>query len=229
MRKLQLIGGLIVLAVGWTALALQSVRYPFALHMTVHMAVVAIAAPLFALFLAGTRFDPVRLYPSWFPPLPVSLIELAVVWLWHTPLLHAAAQRSWAALVAEQLSFLIAGLWLWLAILGGTPAGRVSRGPMGIVALLLTLMHMTLLGAILALSPRVLYPRHHHHAIIGDPLGDQQLGGAIMLLIGGIVYMCAGLRLAFIAMSRETPGEHASLVETVSPGASSCPPSGAGD
>jgi putative membrane protein len=52
-------------------------------HMTMHMTVVAVAAPLITLSLAGTRFDPVRGAPYLFPPIPASLVELIVVWAWH--------------------------------------------------------------------------------------------------------------------------------------------------
>jgi putative membrane protein len=62
------------------------------------------------------------------------------------------------------------------------------------VGLLMTSMHMTLLGALLALSPRPLYP---HLSGIGNltPLADQHLGGAIMLLVGGLSYLTGGMWL----------------------------------
>jgi putative membrane protein len=47
---------------------------------------------------------------------------------------------------------------------------------------------MTLLGALFVLSPRPLYGH-------GSP-ADQHLGGAIMLLAGGISYTAGGLYLA---------------------------------
>jgi putative membrane protein len=62
------------------------------------------------------------------------------------------------------------------------------------VGLLLTSMHMTLLGALLALSPRPLY--FHIAGFSGlTPLEDQHLGGAIMLLVGGVSYLLGGLWL----------------------------------
>ena len=55
-------------------------------------------------------------------------------------------------------------------------------------------MHMTLLGALLALSPRPLYA--HAGEFNGlTALDDQHLGGAIMLLVGGISYLFGGLWL----------------------------------
>jgi putative membrane protein len=57
-------------------------------------------------------------------------------------------------------------------------------------------MHMTLLGALLALAPRPLYIHLHEQAggLAGlTPLDDQHLGGAIMLLVGGVSYLSGGL------------------------------------
>jgi putative membrane protein len=62
-----------------------------------------------------------------------------------------------------------------------------------VVALLLTSMHMTLLGALLALAPRPLY--HRAPASMPSALDDQHLGGAIMLLVGGLAYLAGGLGL----------------------------------
>jgi putative membrane protein len=161
--------------------------------MTMHMGVVAVAAPLLALALAGGRFDPVRRAPSLFPPVPVSLVELAVVWTWHAPALHHLARHSTAGLLAEQGMFLTSGLAVWLSAFGGDARERGNRIGAGVLALLLTSMHMTLLGALLALPPRALYV----HAAGGshDALQDQHLGGAIMLIVGGVSYLAGGLWL----------------------------------
>ena len=180
--------GLLVLMVAW--FAPRSRPEPFSLHMTVHMSIVALAAPLLALGIAGSAADPVRMAPRLFSPVLASVIELAVVWLWHTPLLHRAAAAEPAVYCAEQASFLLAGLFLWISAFGQHESPQ--RAGEGLIALLLTAMHMTLLGALIALSPRVLYA-HHSHA---HALDDQQLGGAIMILAGGISYIAGGLALA---------------------------------
>jgi putative membrane protein len=70
-------------------------------------------------------------------------------------------------------------------------------------------MHMTLLGALLALTPRPLYP--HADGFAGlTALEDQHLGGAIMLLIGGIAYLLCGLALTVreVQGSALPRGEH---------------------
>jgi putative membrane protein len=185
--------GALVLAVAWAHLGGASGHQPFATYMTAHMAVVAIAAPLLALSLAGSPWDPVGRWPGAFPALGASLVELIVVWAWHTPALHALARQQMWALGLEQASFLTAGLYLWISVLGGAADQR--RG-VGIVALLLTAIHMTLLGALLALAPRPLF--ESVHAVPGlSAVDDQHLGGAVMLILGAAAYLIAGIWLSW--------------------------------
>jgi putative membrane protein len=197
MRRAGLIFGLFTLALVWLTVLPQLAQQAFWAHMTMHMGVVAVAAPFIALGMADTRFDPVRKAPALFAPIPASIVELIVVWAWHSPVPHHLARHSTVGLVAEQGMFLVSGLLMWLSAFGGDVRGGGNRRAGGIVGLLLTSMHMTLLGALLALSPRPLY---HHGSSTAElagltPLDDQHLGGAIMLLIGGLAYLLGGLWL----------------------------------
>lgn len=203
MRRPALVAlGLGALACAWLMPWQALLGGGFSAHMTMHMSVVAVAAPLLALGLSGSTFDPVLRAPRLFSPLPASVVELLVVWGWHAPALHHAARHSTAVLLLEQGSFLASGLLVWLAAFGGTASGRADRGGAGVVALLLTSMHMTLLGALLALPPRVLYQHPGHAGAWLSPLADQHLGGAIMLVIGGVAYLSGGLFLMLELLGR---------------------------
>jgi putative membrane protein len=59
----------------------------------------------------------------------------------------------------------------------------------------LTSMHMTLLGALLALTPRALYAGHGSAGSGIGAVEDQHLGGAIMLIVGGVSYLAGALVL----------------------------------
>lgn len=195
MRAILCTLGMLTLGAAWfgplPAMAAQS----FAAHMAMHMMVVAIAAPLLAAGVAGSEYDPAHAQPQLFSPIPASMIELVVVWSWHAPLLHRAARHGVVPLVLEQSMFLAAGLLLWLSALSGNHPGDRHRAGAGILALLFTSMHMTLLGALFTLAPRTLYP-HAAGVIVGmSPLADQHVGGAIMLIVGGASYLASGLWL----------------------------------
>ena len=191
MRWLALAGGAATLALAWTGAATRMVEQPFSAHMSVHMAVVAVAAPLLAIAVAGGPWDPVQSRGWLFPPIPASIVEFIVVWSFHTPAMHHWVRHTAAGLFCEQALFFTGGLYLWMAALGGAPGQRDERAGSGVLALLLTSMHMTLLGALIALAPRPLFAHQG-----GSVLADQQLGGAIMLLVGGVSYLVGGLALS---------------------------------
>jgi putative membrane protein len=194
LRRGSLILGLAVLAATWLGPLPRLAGGSFAAHMTMHIAVVAVAAPLLALGMAGTGVDPVRAMPRLLSPIPASMIELVVVWAWHAPALHHAARHETGAFILEQASFVMAGLLLWIAAVGGNGEQRRVRAGSGVVALLFTSMHMTLLGALFALGNRPLF----HDT--PSALDDQQLGGVIMLLVGGASYLVGGLGLTALAL-----------------------------
>ena len=156
-------------------------------HMASHMIAVALAPPLLVCGLTGTALDPARRWPRAVTPVAMMLVELVTVWLWHVPALRESMRGSAALMAFEQLSFLAAGILLWFSVMA-TPQRAAGVG-----ALLLTSMHMTLLGALIGLAPRPLYSLHH--SIGMDPMEDQQLGGVIMLLVGGASYLTGGLYL----------------------------------
>lgn len=183
------LAGAALLASAWTGPLPLLARGSFTAHMGQHLLVVAAAAPLLALAALqqrGPRSRALRLLS----PLPASLVELVVVWAWHVPWLHHAARTGLEPFVAEQALFLAAGLLFWLSIVGavGDDGGRAAGT--AVVALALTLAHMTLLGALLALGPRPLYTHGGDAALA---LADQQRGGALMLVVSALVYITAGV------------------------------------
>jgi putative membrane protein len=184
--------GLLVLAACWALIVVGMDTGSFSGHMLAHMGVVVIAAPLLAAGVAGTPFDVTARF-SWLSPLPASLLEFGIVWLWHAPVMRRFSEISFAAGVLEQALFLIGGFVLWSTCFQYAQARRLS----GVLALLLTSMHMTLLGVLLALAPRALYGTDDV-TCLGVRLTaeqDQQAGGVIMLLFGAIAYLIGGLTL----------------------------------
>ncbi len=197
-----------VLASVWLGPLPELAQHSFAAHMAMHIAVVAVAAPLIALAIAGTPGDPVRAAPRLFAPIPASMIELVVVWAWHVPALHHAARHQWWALLSEQGSFIAAGVLLWISAIGGTIEQRRLRAGAGIFGLLFTSMHMTLLGALFALANRPLFQHASGSASPLSLLADQHLGGSIMLLVGGASYLAGGLWLTAVMLRSQVAPSH---------------------
>ncbi|SFB85890.1 cytochrome c oxidase assembly protein [Tropicimonas isoalkanivorans] len=186
MRPTFLLPGLALLVAIWT-LPLDTVLGVFPVHMLRHMVLVALAAPLLVLGLPKLA---ARVAIN---PLIAAVLEFAVVWGWHMPQTHAIGRLSGVGFVAEQASFLLVGVLVWAGCL-------LSRQPLaGAGGLLLTSMHMTLLGALLTLAPRDLYADMCGTA---PDLAGQQGGGMLMLAIGTPVYLVAGLMLTARALGR---------------------------
>lgn len=174
--------------------------------MLVHVAVASLAAPLIAAALAGSPRLMARLPDSLVSPLPVALAGFGVVWLWHIPILHGLARLSPWVGIAEQASFFVAALLLWTTALRPAPSASDGNAGDGILALLLTAMHMVLLGMLLTLTPLPLYT----YAIdtlgaVYAELAAQRIGGMLMLLGGGLSHLAGGLYLVN-RLLRQPPG-----------------------
>jgi putative membrane protein len=115
----------------------------------------------------------------------------AAIWLWHAPPIYTAIVSSalwhwlaFAALIAVSLVF-------WARIVAALRHDIAAA----LAALLGTLMHTGLLGALLTFAPRILYPVLADGASAWhlEPLQDQQLAGLIMWVGGGVFYLLAAL------------------------------------
>lgn len=194
MRWISLILGLTVLAMIWLGPLLDAWRGSFAAGMAAHMGVIAIAAPLIAIGLPD-RWRPGPRMPAALPVL-ASLFEFLAVWGWHAPSMRGIAEVSLIGTIAEQATFLFAGIFLWVTSFAAP--GQRAHAATGAIALLLTSIHMTFLGALLALTPRPLYGTGEVtcFGMVLDARLDQNLGGVIMLAVGAVVYLAGGLGLA---------------------------------
>lgn len=212
LRRTPLFTGLGLLIFAWSGPLPGLAAASFTAHMVLHLTVVAVASPLIAL---GLPDLPARLAAgplAGLAPLAAApaaaAIEMVVVWGWHAPALCGFARATTTGLILEQVCWLAVGLLLWTSALAtARPEGhaRGGFGPWaGVLALLLTSMHMILLGTLLALAPMVLYESFGRAFALG-PLDDQRLGGTLMMAVGGGVYLLGGLALIAKALRDPTP------------------------
>ena len=178
-KPVYLFPALALLAMVWLA-PVDRLMPAFAAHMVRHMVLVALAAPLIVLALPNIA------HRAAVPPLAAALAEFVVVWGWHLSAAHALGRLQNLGFAAEQASFLAVGLMIWASCL------RRDQPLAGAGGLLLTSMHMTLLGVLLVLAPRDIYADICGTA---SDLSGQQIGGMLMLAIGTPVYLIAGLWL----------------------------------
>lgn len=214
---------------GWFALfvALVSPLHPwgrvlFSAHMTQHEILMLVAAPLlvlgrpviallWALPLQWARVVGGWAKVSWWQkvwraltnPFVAWAIHAVALWVWHAPVLFQATLTSEWIHTAQHLSFLVSALLFWWALIHG------RQGWMGYGAATLyvftTSVHSGLLGALITFAGTVWYPAYNGLTASWGltPLEDQQLGGLIMWIPAGLVYIAAGLAL-FAGWLRES-------------------------
>ena len=199
------IAGLLILVLAWAGPLPRLVEASFAAHMMLHMSVVGIGVPLLA---AGTAPALMRLgllRSQLVLPIVVSIVDFIVVWGWHAPALHHASRSEGWALAVEQASFAVAAYLVWVTALAGEGTTRRASAMSGAMTLFFTSMHMTLLGALISLAPRPIFGGHHHSTMGLSELADQQIGGVIMLAIGGVIYLAGGIVLMGRVLQRTAP------------------------
>ena len=206
---------------GWTllALALLSPLHAlggvlFSAHMTQHELLMTVATPLLVL---GRPLIPFvwALSPKWrritgrwsgarpfarvwralTHPASAFVLHGAAIWLWHVPSLYDATVESELMHAAQHVSFVATALLFWWVVL--QPNAARGGVPASIGVLFGTVLHTGALGALLTLTSRLLYSAY---AATTSPWGfraieDQQLGGLIMWVPGGLAYVVAALFL----------------------------------
>jgi cytochrome c oxidase assembly factor CtaG len=137
-----------------------------------------------------------------------TLLHGIAIWAWHVPVLFDAAVDQVALHRLQHLSFFGTAVLFWWAVLWRSDAGAAAWH------VVVTMLHTGVLGALMALAPRVLY--HAQTATSAawglTPLEDQQLAGLIMWVPAGTIY--AGAALALIVLwirgsSRKARQSHA--------------------
>jgi putative membrane protein len=206
-------GGWLVLAVALLSPLDEAAAICFSAHMVQHELLMVLAAPMLVLGrplgtwtwglpAAWRRALPglthaAAMRVAWrgiTRPLHAWLLHFAALWLWHVPALFQAALLHPGLHALQHASFLFSALLFWWAVLGDGVARE--RGA-AVAYLFTTMLHTSALGALFAVSGRLWYPLYELAGMrYGlSPLEDQQLGGLIMWVPGGMAYVIAGLFL----------------------------------
>ena len=201
-------------AFGWLALVVALVspidalsEILFSAHMTQHELLMIVAAPLMVFgrplvaFLwalpARWRLPVGQSIPWRFlgGPIPATLLHAIALWMWHLPSLYQATLRSEAIHAVQHLSFFLTAALFWWALVHGR-YGRMGYG-VAVAYVFFTAAHSGLLGALIALSPNVIYPIYQQAGAPWgiNPIEDQQLAGIIMWIPASVLFTIVGVAL----------------------------------
>lgn len=208
----------------------------FAAHMTQHVLLMSVAAPLLVLgqpllvllwvldrdgrqrAARVLRSGPVR--SAWHlisRPAAAWLIHALAIWLWHVPALYDASVRSAPVHALQHASFLGAALLFWWVLLHRL--AQRERAGIGVLYLFTTAVHTSLLGALLTFAGEPWYAAYAETTASWglSPLEDLQLGGLIMWVPGWLPYLVALLAVAsrWLAERRVAPTRPAAALGTL--------------
>jgi mxaJ protein len=211
----------VLFAAGWLVIAVSLLSplhrlgaRSFTAHMIEHELLMLVAAPLIAfarpigvfvwalprsarhaLGAFGHRRGFAASWRSISSPLSASLIQAAMLWLWHAPAFFDAALRSELWHAAQHLSLVASALLFWWSINTASSLER-KHGVAGFY-LFFTSVHSALLGALMAFAESPWYSQYARMGLSGtaglSPLEDQQIAGLVMWVPGGAVHAIAAL------------------------------------
>jgi putative membrane protein len=207
-------------ALGWISLvlALDSPLHElgeqlFWVHMTQHEILMLVSAPLLVLgrpliaFLwalspacreAAASVGRLRIFKKgWVftsAPLSAWLVSALALWIWHVPWLFDQTLRSDWIHAAQHTTFLVTALIFWWPVVNRTPALDYGGG---LVYIFTTILHTSVLGALLTFSTRPWYSSYVTSAPAWHltALEDQQIGGLIMWIPAGTLLLIVALLL----------------------------------
>lgn len=205
---------------GWIVLAAALIsplhflgEHLFTFHMVEHELVMAVSAPLIVLarpvgvllwslprsirHLARKAMKAGFVVKTWgvvSAGTAATLLHGLAIWMWHAPILFDATITDILLHRLQHLSFFLTAVLFWWAVIWRSDRGRAAWD------LFVTMLHTSILGALIALMPQVAYVSQTRSAQDWGltPLEDQQLAGLVMWVPGGIIY--AGAALAMLAM-----------------------------
>jgi cytochrome c oxidase assembly factor CtaG len=122
-------------------------------------------------------------------PVPALAIWLAALYAWHLPAAYEAALHHSAVHLLQHTCFFLAGLNLWVALLGPLPKPAWFIAPAKLGYVVVYWLGGAALGAALVFSGTVFYDTYAAHEGAAA-LGDQSSAGAIMMVEQAVVATC---------------------------------------
>jgi cytochrome c2 len=128
-------------------------------------------------------------------PLVAWFVHALALWLWHIPALFDATLHSEFIHFVQHACFILTAIIFWWAVITSRSAVMSYGG--ALLYMFTTALHTQVLGVLMTFSKTVWYPTYRYTT---EPWGltalqDQQLGGLIMWIPAGLVYIIAALAL----------------------------------
>jgi putative membrane protein len=169
----------------------------FSAHMVQHLVLIFVVAPLLVAGTPGWMLRPVLGIKGVGPvarwltrPTRTFVIFNLMMTTWHIPVFYNLAMGVHPVHIVEHLMFLAAAVLMWWPFLSPLPELPRLAYPGQMLYCFLMSIPMSIVAIYIAMADHVLYPAYEAAPRIWglSPLEDQQLGGLIMWIPGGIVF-----------------------------------------
>jgi cytochrome c oxidase assembly factor CtaG len=217
--------GLLALVVGLLSPLDTYDGQSFAIHMAQHLILLVVAPPLLLLgrpipvLLLGLPHPlargVARLHhrTPWFrgliraitSPLGSWALLTAAIVFWHLPPLYQATLTNRGIHIFEHSMFLVVAVLSWWVIVEPLPGPSRLHPGLRLLYTWAVMMPMGILGILLTITTFTWYPAYAAQPRLWglSPIDDQHLGGVLMWVPGGLIYILAISILFFRMMSEE--------------------------
>ena len=175
--------------------------YLFSAHMVQHMLLIFAMPPLLLYGTPGWMLRPLLRDPRLLglgrlltgPAGAFTAFNLVLV-AWHLPPLYNLAMEHHGVHIVEHLLIMAASVILWWPVLAPLPELPRAAYPVQLLYLFVVGLPMVMVAIFISMADSVLYPYYEAAPRIWEqltPRADQHLGGLIMWIPGGLIFLAA--------------------------------------
>jgi putative membrane protein len=172
--------------------------YLFSAHMVQHLLLTMLMPPLMILGVPGWMLRPLlrnrvirAIARRVTKPIACFVIFNLVIAVWHLPIFYNAAMDNHNIHILEHLMFMAAAVLMWWPITSQLPELPRLSYPGQMLYCFLMILPMSIVAIYISMADQVLYPAYSAAPRVTSlsPLEDQLLGGLIMWVPGGVIFM----------------------------------------
>ena len=172
--------------------------YLFSAHMIQHLLLTMLFPPLIIVGVPGWMLRPLLKNRAVFAiakfftkPIICFAVFNLVIAGWHLPMFYNAAMANHNIHILEHLMFMSAAVLMWWPLASQLPELPRLPYPMQMLYCFLMTIPMSIVAVYISMADQVLYPAYSAAPRITtlSPLDDQLLGGLIMWVPGGTIFM----------------------------------------
>ncbi len=186
-------------------------QYLLSAHMVQHLLLTLVAPPLLLLASPGWLLRPALRSRSvlravrWITlPVVAFIVFNAVLVFWHVPFFYDLTLEERSVHITEHLMFVATAMVMWWPVLSPLPELPRASYLVQMAYLFLLPTLPSILGAVITFADDVIYSWYATAPRVWgiSPHTDQQLGGIIMWIPGGLVFLCT-LIVVFLIWATE--------------------------